>query len=41
VKERREVVEYDGSTTAKVTITQDGTTRNCTLSLPRGRPNCG
>jgi hypothetical protein len=41
VRERREVVEYDGSATAKVTITQDGTTKSCTMSLPRGRPNCG
>lgn len=41
VRERREVIEYDGSTTAKLTVTQDGTTRTCTLSLPRGRPNCG
>lgn len=40
-KERREVVEYDGSATAKVTITENGTTKNCTMSLPRGRPNCG
>lgn len=40
-KERREVVEYDGSATAKVTITEDGATKNCTMSLPRGRPNCG
>jgi hypothetical protein len=37
---RREVVTYDGSTTAKVTITQDGTTKNCTLPLPRGRLTC-
>jgi hypothetical protein len=41
VRERREVVEYNGSTTAKVTITQDGTTKTCTMTLPRGRPNCG
>lgn len=41
VRERREVVEYDGSATAKVTITQNGTTKSCTMPLPRGRPNCG
>lgn len=41
VKERREVVEYDGSATAKVTITQDGTTKTCSMTLPRGRPSCG
>jgi hypothetical protein len=38
---RREVVTYDGSTTATVVITQDGETQNCTLPLPRGRLSCG
>jgi hypothetical protein len=38
---RREVVTYDGTATAKLVITQDGTTKNCTVSLPRGRPTCG
>lgn len=37
---RREVVTYDGSATAAVVITQDGTTKNCTLPLPRGRLAC-
>lgn len=37
---RREVVTYDGSTTAKITITQDGTTKTCTMPLPRGRLSC-
>jgi hypothetical protein len=39
---RREVVTYDGSTTAKVTITKNGTTTSCTISLTdhRGRPSC-
>jgi hypothetical protein len=37
---RREVVTYDGTATAKVVITRDGTTRNCTVALPRGRPSC-
>jgi hypothetical protein len=37
---RREVVTYDGTATAKVVITQDGTTKNCTLPLPRGRLTC-
>lgn len=41
VRERREEVAYDGSATAKLTITADGTTKNCTMALPRGRPNCG
>ena len=37
---RREVLVYDGSATAKLTVTQDGTTKNCTVPLPRGRPSC-
>jgi hypothetical protein len=37
---RREVVTYDGSDTAKLVITQDGVTKNCTIPLPRGRPTC-
>ena len=37
---RREVITYDGSNTAKVVITQDGKTQNCTLPLPRGRLTC-
>jgi hypothetical protein len=37
---RSEVVTYDGSATAKVVITQDGTAKNCTLPLPRGRMTC-
>jgi hypothetical protein len=37
---RREVVTYDGSATARLVITHNGTTRNCTLPLPHGRPNC-
>jgi hypothetical protein len=37
---RREVVTYDGSATAKVVITQDGTTKNCTRPLPRGPLTC-
>jgi hypothetical protein len=37
---RREVVTYDGSATAKVVITENGTTRNCTRPLPRGRLSC-
>lgn len=38
---RREVITYDGSTTAKVVITKNGTTKNCTLPLPFGRLTCG
>jgi len=37
---RREVITYDGSKTAKVTITQNGDTQNCTLPLPFGRLAC-
>jgi hypothetical protein len=37
---RREVVTYDGTATAKLVITQDATTKNCTIPLPRGRPTC-
>ena len=37
---RREVVTYDGSNTAKVTITQDGTTKTCTVALPHGQLQC-
>ena len=37
---RREVVTYDGSATAKVVITQDGTARSCTRPLPRGPLSC-
>lgn len=37
---RREVITYDGSSTAKITITINGETKTCTMALPRGRPNC-
>ncbi len=37
---RREVITFDGSATAAVTVTQDGATKNCTLPLPRGRMSC-
>jgi hypothetical protein len=37
---RREVITYNGSATAAVAITQDGTTKSCTLPLPHGRPVC-
>ncbi|WP_373060607.1 hypothetical protein [Gemmatimonas sp.] len=39
-RERRELLTYDGTTTAKLQITEDGTTKNCTVTLPRGRPTC-
>ena len=37
---RSEVITYDGSATAKVVITQDGVTKNCTKPLPHGRLTC-
>ena len=37
---RREVITYDGSATAKVVITVDGTTQNCTMALPNGKLTC-
>ena len=37
---RREVVTYDGSATAKVVITENGTTKNCTRPLPHGPLTC-
>jgi len=37
---RREVITYDGSATAKVVITFNGATQNCTLPLPFGRLTC-
>lgn len=39
-KERREVITYDGSATATLVITTDGTTKTCKLPLPRGQPSC-
>lgn len=37
---RREEITYNGSDTAKVVITLDGTTQNCKLPLPFGRLTC-
>ena len=37
---RREVVTYDGTATARVTITENGTTRTCARPLPRGPLAC-
>jgi len=39
-KSREEVITYDGSATAKVVITRNGVTKNCTLPLPHGRLGC-
>lgn len=39
-RERREVITYDGSNTAILVITTDGTTKTCRLPLPRGVPSC-
>jgi hypothetical protein len=40
ISSRREVITYDGSATAQLVITQDGTAKTCTLPLPFGRPTC-
>jgi hypothetical protein len=40
-RSRREVLTYNGTATAQVTITENGTTKTCTMALPRGRPSCG
>jgi hypothetical protein len=37
---RREVITYNGSATATITITQDGTIKTCTVPLPHGMPVC-
>jgi hypothetical protein len=37
---RREVLTYDGSATAKLVITVNGTSKTCSLPLPHGRPTC-
>lgn len=37
---RREVVTYDGTATAKITITENGVTKSCTRALPRGALTC-
>lgn len=37
---RREVVTYDGTATAKVVITENGVTKNCTRPLPKGHLTC-
>ena len=37
---RSEVITYNGSATATVTITHDGDTKTCSLPLPHGRPSC-
>lgn len=39
-RERREVITYDGSDTATLVITTDGTTKTCKIPLPRGVPSC-
>ena len=37
---RSEILRFDGSSTASVTITQDGTTSTCSQPLPRGPLTC-
>ena len=38
--QRREVITFDGSAIAKMVVTKDGVTQNCTIPLPHGRPTC-
>lgn len=38
--QRREVITFDGTAAAKMVVTQDGTTRSCTIPLPHGHPTC-
>ena len=37
---RREVITYDGTNVAHITVVQDGVTKTCTLAMPNGRPTC-
>lgn len=37
---RREEITFDGTSTISVKITQDGVTKNCTLTLPEKKLNC-
>jgi hypothetical protein len=37
---RREVITYDGSATARIVITSNGVTQNCTRALPHGALTC-
>lgn len=37
---RREVITYDGSATARMSVTVDGVTKSCTMPLPFGKPVC-
>lgn len=37
---RSEVITYDGSANAKVVITKNGTSKTCTMPLPRGKLVC-
>lgn len=39
-KTRSETITYDGSSTAKIVINDNGTTKNCTMTLPRSKPVC-
>lgn len=37
---RREVITFNGTSSATVVITKDGLVQNCTLALPHGRLSC-
>jgi hypothetical protein len=34
------VITFNGTSTASITITENGSTKTCTLPLPHGRPSC-
>lgn len=38
--QRREVITFDGTAVAKMVVTKNGVTQNCTIPLPHGRPTC-
>lgn len=38
--QRREVITFDGTAVARMVVTKDGVTQNCTIPLPHGRPTC-
>jgi hypothetical protein len=37
---RREVITFDGTSTATISVTQDGVTKTGTLDLTQGHLNC-
>jgi hypothetical protein len=39
-RSRREMITFDGTNVIKIVITQDGVTKNCTITLPGGQLVC-